>query len=52
MLCARPHRSEVMTNASVAQTNSLRSPKRRLSQPVSGSAMAVLTANEVMTQVA
>src|SRR6185437_4575258 len=51
-LWARPHSSEVITKASVAHTNSLRSPKRRLSQPVSGSAIAVLTANEVMTHVA
>lgn len=35
----------------VAQRNSFTSPKRRLSQPVSGSAMALLTANEVITQV-
>lgn len=35
----------------VAHRNSFTSPKRRLSQPVSGSAMALLTANEVMTQV-
>ncbi|MNS33366.1 hypothetical protein D3C72_654780 [compost metagenome] len=35
----------------VAQRNSFTSPKRRLSQPVSGSAIALLTANEVITQV-
>ncbi|MNP13725.1 hypothetical protein D3C76_1060180 [compost metagenome] len=35
----------------VAARNSFTSPKRRLSQPVSGSAMALLTANEVITQV-
>lgn len=46
-----PHRNEASTNSNVAQTNSFTSPKRRLSQPVSGKAMALLTANEVMTQV-
>ena len=52
MLLARPHRNEAITNAIVDHMNSLRSPKWRVSQPVSGRAMAVLTANEVMTQVA
>ncbi|SEK36911.1 hypothetical protein SAMN05216604_102289 [Pseudomonas agarici] len=46
-----PQRNEANTNNSVAQINSFTSPKRRLSQPVSGRAMALLTANEVMTQV-
>ena len=35
----------------MAQRNSFTSPKRRLNQPVSGRAMALLTANEVITQV-
>src|SRR5476651_348381 len=35
----------------VAHKNSFTSPKRRLNQPVSGRAMALLTANEVITQV-
>ena len=52
MLLAMPHRNEAITNAIVDHTNSLRSPKRRASQPVSGNAIAVLTANEVITHVA
>ena len=52
MLWAMPHRNDAKTKASVDHMNSLRSPNRRASQPVSGSAMALLTANEVMTQVA
>jgi len=52
MLWARPHRNEAATNASVETMNNLRSPKRRASQPVSGKAIAVLTANEVITHVA
>jgi hypothetical protein len=46
-----PHRNEASTNSIVAHRNSFTSPKRRLSQPVSGRAMALLTANEVITQV-
>jgi len=46
-----PQRNDANTNSSVAQMNSFTSPKRRLSQPVSGKAMALLTANEVITQV-
>ncbi|MNP16114.1 hypothetical protein D3C76_1084970 [compost metagenome] len=38
-------------NRMVAAMNSFTSPNRRLSQPVRGRAMALLTANEVMTQV-
>src|SRR3954471_16761430 len=52
MLLARPHNSEAMTKASVAHMKTLRSPKRRTMKPVSGKAIALLTANEVMTQVA
>src|SRR5580765_2503631 len=52
MLCAMPQRKEATQNSSVAATNSFTSPKRLVSQPVSGRAMALLTANEVMTQVA
>src|SRR5690606_20737358 len=37
---------------SVAQVNSRTSPKRRVRKPVSGRAMALLTAKEVITQVA
>lgn len=46
-----PQRNEARTNRMVAHRNSFTSPKRRLNQPVSGSAMALLTANEVITQV-
>ncbi len=46
-----PHKNDAITNNSVAHKNSFTSPKRRLSQPVSGKAMALLTAKEVMTQV-
>jgi hypothetical protein len=52
MLLAKPHSSEASENARVAHTNNWRSPNRRARNPVSGSAMALLTANEVMTQVA
>src|SRR5690349_7557825 len=51
MLCDTPHRKEVSANSSVQAVNSRTSPKRRLRKPVSGSAMAMLTANEVITQV-
>jgi len=46
-----PQRNEASTNRIVAHRNSFTSPKRRLSQPVSGSAIALLTAKEVITQV-
>src|SRR5207342_684071 len=52
MLLARPHRKEATTNSAVAHTNNLRSPKCRVSQPVSGKAIALLTAKEVITHVA
>src|SRR5690606_36324533 len=52
MLLASPHSSEAIENSSVAQTNRCRSPKRLARKPVSGSAIALLTANEVITQVA
>jgi hypothetical protein len=52
MLLARPHSSEAMTNRNVAHMNSLRSPKWRVSQPVSGKAIALLTAKDVITHVA
>src|SRR5690606_18214252 len=52
MLCEMPHSSEATTKARVAHWNSRTSPKRRLRKPVSGRAMALLTANEVITQVA
>ncbi len=46
-----PQRKEVMTKSTTAAMNSLTSPKRRAIQPVSGRAMALLTAKAVMTQV-
>src|SRR5690606_15805454 len=52
MLLASPHSSDAAENSSVAHTNSWRSPKRLARKPVSGSAIALLTANEVITQVA
>ena len=52
MLWAMPHRNEAVTKARVDHMNNLRSPYLRVSQPVSGRAIALLTANEVMTQVA
>ena len=51
MLKAMPQRNEAMVNSSVAITNKRTSPKRRVSQPVSGSAMALETAKAVITQV-
>lgn len=52
MLCEMPHRNEATTKASVARVNRRTSPMRRDRKPVSGRAMALLTANEVMTHVA
>ena len=51
MLNASPQSSEAIVNSSVEATNRRTSPKRRVSQPVKGKAMAVLTANAVITQV-
>src|ERR1700754_2764626 len=51
MLCAMPHRNEASENSNVAQTNSFVSPKRRVRKPVRGRAIALLTANEVITHV-
>lgn len=48
---AMPQRNEASTNSSAAAMNRRTSPTRRASQPVSGRAMALLTANEVITQV-
>src|ERR1700760_275220 len=49
---ARPHSQELTTNISTEATNSFTAPKRCVSQPVSGSAIALATANDVMTHVA
>jgi len=51
MLVAKPHASEQIENSAVAHTNSFTSPKRRERNPVSGSAIALDTANEVITHV-
>src|SRR5690606_11946464 len=52
MLWEMPHSRDATTKARVAHWNRRTSPKRRLREPVSGSAIALLTANEVITQVA
>src|SRR6476620_11154811 len=51
MLGARPHSHEAMTNSSTLAVNSLTMPMRCVSQPVSGSEIALATAKLVMTQV-
>jgi len=40
-----------MTKSTTAPVNSFTWPKRRVSQPVSGTEMPFATANEVITQV-
>lgn len=47
----KPHSHEASTNSRVEIRNSRTWPKRCVSQPVSGTVMALATANEVMTQV-
>ncbi len=51
MLGARPHSQELTTNSSTLAMNRRTWPKRCVSQPVSGTAMALATAKLVMTQV-
>src|SRR5437868_9008036 len=51
MLGASPHSHDAITNSSTLATNRRTCPKRCVSQPVSGTEMALATANEVMTQV-
>ena len=48
---ARPHSQELSTNSSTEPMNSRTAPKRWVSQPVSGTEMALATAKLVMTQV-
>src|ERR1700722_4706151 len=48
---ARPHSSEAMENKTMDAVNNRTAPKRWLNQPVSGTAMALATPKEVMTQV-
>jgi hypothetical protein len=43
--------NEVSANSNVQAVNRRTSPKRRVRKPVSGSEIAMLTANEVITQV-
>jgi hypothetical protein len=50
-LGAAAHRIEAMTKSTTAPVNSFTWPKRRVSQPVSGTEMPFATANEVITQV-
>jgi len=51
MLGAMPHSHELMENSSTLAMNSRTCPMRWVSQPVSGTAMALATAKLVMTQV-
>ena len=51
MFGARPHSSEASTNSTMLDVNSRTMPKRWVSQPVSGTAMALETAKLVITQV-
>src|SRR6187431_681373 len=51
MLGARPHSQEASTNSAVDRQKSLTCPNRCVSHPVSGTAIALATANEVMTHV-
>src|SRR6476661_2133268 len=51
MLGARPHSQDASTNSSTLAVNSLTMPMRCVSQPVSGSEIALATAKLVMTQV-
>ncbi len=51
MFGASPHSHDAITNSSTLAVNSRTWPKRCVSQPVSGTEIALATANEVMTQV-
>src|ERR1700727_1951869 len=48
---ARPHRKEAITNRKMDNVNSRTWPKRRVSQPVSGTEIAFATPKEVITHV-
>ena len=48
---ARPHSSEAIVNANTDAVNVRTTPKRAISQPVSGTVTPLATANEVITQV-
>src|SRR6476661_1319204 len=51
MFGARPHSHDAITNSRMLPVKSRTWPKRWVSQPVSGTEIALATANEVMTQV-
>src|SRR5436853_7816955 len=51
MLGARPHSHDATTNSSTLAVNRRTWPKRCVSQPVSGTEIALATANDVITQV-
>src|SRR5512140_2245733 len=51
MFGARPHSQDAITNRRMLPTKRRTGPKRCVSQPVSGTEIALATANEVMTQV-
>src|SRR5574337_644777 len=51
MLWEMPHMNDAATNSKVQAVNRRTSPKRRERNPVNGSEIAMLTANEVITQV-
>src|SRR5580692_11751429 len=48
---ARPHMKEATTNRKIDSVNKRTWPKRRVSQPVSGTEIALATPKEVITQV-
>ena len=51
MFGARPHSHDAITNSRMLPVKSRTWPKRWVSQPVSGTEIALATANDVMTQV-
>src|SRR5438552_14114203 len=51
MFGASPHSHDMTTNSSTLPVNRRTWPKRCVSQPVSGTEMALATANDVMTHV-
>src|SRR6187431_2714057 len=51
MLGARPQSHDAITNSRMLPTKRRTGPKRCVSQPVSGTEIALATANEVITQV-
>src|SRR5512143_2877360 len=51
MFGAMPHSHDAITNSTTLAVNSRTWPNRCVSQPVSGTAIALATANDVITQV-